>query len=162
MRNICCQANNPSAGVHAITPAFRVFQNKHQHQCVDKMSSEAPPAKIPDLSLAQSLFTLRSQPTSSESYAEARTHLLTEIDKHSLAPLFLLLKDDLPDWSQSTYDTLKQKNVEEEAGLEKKLKEAEEMNGESEVSEALIAKFMFLARILDKVGICLDTFAVAC
>ena len=157
MRNVCCQANNPSAGVHAITPIFVRcdVQDKHQqHQGVDKMSSEAPPAKIPDLSLAQSLFTLRSQPASSEYYAEARTHLLTEIDKHSLAPLYLLLKDDLPDWSQSTYDTLKKKNAEEEAGLEKKLKEAEEMNGESEVSEALIAKFMFLTRILDKVGIC--------
>ena len=121
---------------------------------MDKMSSEAPPAKIPDLSLAQSLFTLRSQPVSSEYYTAARTHLLTEIEKHSLAPLYLLLKDDLPDWSQSIYDTLKEKNVEEEAGLDAKLKEAEEMNGESEVSEALISKFMFLARILDKVGPC--------
>jgi len=35
--------------------------------------------------------------------------------------------------------------------MDEKLKEAEEMNGESEVSEALIAKFMFLAKILDKV-----------
>jgi 26S proteasome regulatory subunit N7 len=115
------------------------------------MSSEARTPKVPDLSLAQSLFSLRSQPPSSESCAAARTHLLTEIEQHSLAPLYLLLKDLLPDWSQSTYDALKDKNEEEEAELDKKLKEAEEMNGESEVSEALIAKFMFLVRILDKV-----------
>jgi len=30
--------------------------------------------------------------------------------------------------------------------MDEKLKEAEEMNGESEVSEALIAKFIFLAK----------------
>lgn len=63
----------------------------------------------------------------------------------------MLLKDDLPDWSQSTYDTLKQKNDEEEAKIDAKLTENEEMTGESEISEALIAKFMFLAKIGDKV-----------
>lgn len=115
------------------------------------MSSDSPHPKIPDLSLAQSVFTLRSQPSSSPSYATARDHLLKEIDANSLAPLYLLLKDALPDWSQSTYDTLKQKNDEEEEKMDAKLKEAQEMNGESEVSEALIAKFMFLAKILDKV-----------
>jgi 26S proteasome regulatory subunit N7 len=117
------------------------------------MSSDAPPPKIPDLSLAQRLFTLRSQPPSSPAYNTARDHLLQEIDAHALAPLYLLLKDDLPDWSQSTYDTLKARNDEDEKKMDEKLKEAEEMNGESEVSEALIAKFMFLAKILDKVMI---------
>lgn len=116
-----------------------------------KMASDSPPPKIPDLSLSQSLFTLRSQPSSSSAYEKAQTHLVTEIEKHALAPLYLLLKDDLGDWSQTTYDTLKKKNDEEEEKMDAKLKEAEEMNGESEVSEALIAKFMFLAKILDKV-----------
>lgn len=116
------------------------------------MSSEAPPPKIPDLSLAQHLFTLRSQSPSSQAYTTSRDHLLKEIDTHSLAPLYLLLKDDLPDWSQSTYDTLKARNDEEEKKMGEKLTEAEAMNGESEVSEALIAKFMFLAKILDKVA----------
>lgn len=115
------------------------------------MSSDAPPPKIPDLSLAQSLFTLRSQPSSSSLYTTAKSHLLKEIETKSLAPLYLLLKDAIPDWSQSTYDTLKQKNDAEEAEMDAKLKEAQEMNGESEVSEVLIAKFMFLAKILDKV-----------
>ena len=115
------------------------------------MSSESPPPKIPDLSLAQSVFTLRSQPSTSPLYASARDHLLKEIEANSLAPLYLLLKDALPDWSQSTYDILKQKNDQEEEKMDAKLKEAQEMNGESEVSEALIAKFMFLAKILDKV-----------
>jgi len=117
------------------------------------MSSDAPPPKIPDLTLAQSLFTLRSQPSSSPSYTTARTHLLTQIEEKSLAPLYLLLKDDLPDWSQSTYDALKGKNDEEEEKMDAKLNEAKEMNGESEVSEALIAKATFLAKILDKVWI---------
>ena len=115
------------------------------------MSSDTPPPKIPDLSLAQHLFTFRSQPPSSPAYNTARDHLLKEIDANSLAPLYLLLKDDLPGWSQSTYDQLKARNDEEEKKMDEKLKEAEEMNGESEVSEALIAKFMFLAKILDKV-----------
>jgi 26S proteasome regulatory subunit N7 len=115
------------------------------------MSSDSPPPKIPDLSLAQSLFTLRSQPPSSSLYTKARDHLLREIEANSLAPLYLLLKDALPDWNQSTYDTLKQKNDEEEEKMEAKLSEAQKMNGESEVSEALIAKFMFLSKILDKV-----------
>jgi 26S proteasome regulatory subunit N7 len=115
------------------------------------MSSDSPPPKIPNLTLAQSLFTIRSPSSSSSSYNTARDHLLSEIETNSLAPLYLLLKDDLPDWSQSTYDQLKAKNDEEETKLDEKLKEAEEMNGESEVSEALIAKFMFLAKILDKV-----------
>ena len=117
------------------------------------MSSESPPPKIPDLSLAQSVFTLRSQPSTSPLYASARDHLLKEIEANSLAPLYLLLKDALPDWSQSTYDILKQKNDQEEEKMDAKLKEAQEMNGESEVSEALIAKFMFLAKILDKVQV---------
>jgi 26S proteasome regulatory subunit N7 len=115
------------------------------------MGSDTPTPKIPDLSLSQSLFTLRSQSSSSSSHATAQAHLLKEIEAHSLAPLYLLLKDDLADWSQSIYDTLKEKNDEEEKKMDAKLKEAEEMNGESEVSEALITKFMFLARILDKV-----------
>jgi 26S proteasome regulatory subunit N7 len=116
------------------------------------MASDSPPPKIPDLSLSQSLFTLRSQPSSSSAYEKARIHLVTEIEKLALAPLYLLLKDDLGDWSQTTYDALKKKNDEEEEKMDAKLKEAEEMNGESEVSEALIAKFMFLAKILDKVS----------
>jgi 26S proteasome regulatory subunit N7 len=121
------------------------------HQLTTTMSGEAPPRKIPDLSLAQSLFTLRTQPSSSTSYTAARTHLLTQIEEKSLAPLYLLLKDDLSDWSESTYDGLKKKNDEEEEKMDAKLNEAKEMNGESEVSEALIAKFTFLATILDKV-----------
>jgi 26S proteasome regulatory subunit N7 len=120
------------------------------------MSSDAPPRKIPDLSLAQHLFTLRSQSHSSPAYITARDHLLNETDTNSLAPLYLLLKDDLPGWNQSTYDHLKARNDEEEKKLDEKLKEAEEMNGESEVSEALIAKFMFFAKILDKVQPPLD------
>ena len=116
------------------------------------MSFDAPPPKIPDLSLAQSLFRLRSQPSSSALYTAARTHLLTQIEEKSLASLYLLLKDDLPDWSQSTYDTLKRKNDAEEEKMDAKFNEAKKMNGESEISEALIAKFTFLANILDKVS----------
>jgi hypothetical protein len=116
-----------------------------------EMTSETPPVKIPDLSLSQSLFTLRSQPASSPAHATAQSHLLTEIETNALAPLYLLLKDDLADWSQTVYDALIAKNNAEEEKLDAKLKEAEEMNGESEVSEALIAKFMFLTKILDKV-----------
>ena len=115
------------------------------------MSSESPPPAIPDLSLAQSLFTLRTQPPASQSYADARTHLLTQIEKQGATPLYVVLKDILPYWSQQTHDALKKRNEEEEEDLDTKLKEAEKMNGESEVSEALIAKFMFLSRILDKV-----------
>jgi len=115
------------------------------------MSSDSPPPKIPDLSLAQSLFTLRSQASSSTAYASAKDHLLKEIEANSLAPLYLQLKDDLPDWNQSIYDALKAKNEEEEEKWDAKLKEAEKVDGESEVSEALIGKFMFLAKILDKV-----------
>jgi 26S proteasome regulatory subunit N7 len=117
------------------------------------MSSDSAPPKIPDLSLAQSLFTFRSQPRSSSLYATAQEHLLKEIDEKSLAPLYLLLKDELPHWDQSTYDNLKKKNDEEEEKIDAKLTDAQKMNGESEVSEALIAKFMFLAKILDKVSI---------
>lgn len=111
------------------------------------MSSDAPPPKIPDLSLAQSLFILRSEPSS----LHAKQHLLKEIEANSLAPLYLLLKEDLPEWNQGTYDALKQKNDEEEAKIDAKLKENQERDGESEISEALIAKFMFLAKIVDKV-----------
>ena len=115
------------------------------------MTSDTPHPKIPDLSLAQSLFTLRSQPSFSPSYSAAREHLLKEIEANSLAPLYLLLKDDLSDWNELTYETLKKKNDEEEEKMSAKLKEAEKMNGELEVSEALITEFMFLAKILDKV-----------
>ena len=115
------------------------------------MSSDAPLPKIPDLSLAQSLFILRSQSSSSPVYNEAKTHLLKEVEENSSAPLYLLLKDLVPDWDQATYDALKAKNDKEEENLNAKLKEAENMNGETEVSEALIAKFMYLTKILDKV-----------
>src|SRR5438552_2258043 len=115
------------------------------------MSSDSRPPKIPDLSLAQSVFTLRSQPSSSPLYLAAQEHLVKEIEVNSLAPLYLLFKDVFAYWNQSTYDILKRKNDEEEEKMDAKLKEAQKMNGESEVSEALIAKFMFLSRILDKV-----------
>lgn len=47
---------------------------------------------------------------------------------------------------------LKKNNDEEEEKIDAKLKDAQALNDESEVSEALAAKFMFLAKILDKVG----------
>jgi len=49
-------------------------------------------------------------------------------------------------------DALGEKNTKELTGIEDKLKDAEENLGESEISELLRSKAMYLCRIGDKVG----------
>jgi hypothetical protein len=63
--------------------------------------------------------------------------------------------------SEAMYDSLKKKNEEEEQKLDTKLKEVEDLNGETEVIKALIAKFMYLAKILDKVWCLFYCYAYA-
>ena len=49
-------------------------------------------------------------------------------------------------------EKLAEKNVTKLTGIEEKLKDAEENLGESEISELLRSKAMYLCRIGDKVG----------
>ncbi len=56
------------------------------------------------------------------------------------------------DENSDLHDKLADKNVAELKGIEDKLKDAEENLGESEISELLRSKAMYLCRIGDKVG----------
>lgn len=53
--------------------------------------------------------------------------------------------------NSSLLETLNEKNEKELQGFEEKLKEAEEKEGESEISDLLRKKAMYLVRIGDKV-----------
>ena len=112
--------------------------------------SDTQIAHIPDLELADYIFTLR-QSGLADHHDEARRTLFTQIKNDHMAPLLQFVRDLLPDeYSDALYSELAQKNTEKLAELDEKIKDSEENLGEVELGQAAIAKAEYLAKICDK------------
>ncbi|KZT00063.1 PCI-domain-containing protein [Laetiporus sulphureus 93-53] len=105
---------------------------------------------IPNLGLPQNLFVL-SQPKLPHLHENARKELLAGIQADQMAPYYRLVTaaGALP-LNQSLLDTMEQANKEELERLDKRLEEAKETEGESDIADALQARANHLTRIGDK------------
>ncbi|KAI8818999.1 26S proteasome subunit RPN7-domain-containing protein [Fimicolochytrium jonesii] len=106
-------------------------------------------AKIPNLDLAQYVFLLTSGPK--EGQSEARAKVLEYIKADKMAPYYTHLSTELAFPRDNTLlSELKKDNEEELKKLDAKLEDAEQNLGETDISDALIARAGFFARIGDK------------
>ncbi|ORY92467.1 proteasome 26S subunit [Leucosporidium creatinivorum] len=114
-------------------------------------NAEDTVAPIPNLQLAQHAFTL-SQPALSNSHADARSALLAGIEQDEMAPYLshLLTTSLLPSSSSDLLSKLKSTNESHLAKLDADLEDAKTNLGETEISDALKAKALYLARIGEK------------
>ncbi|KAK7203526.1 26s proteasome regulatory subunit rpn7 [Myxozyma melibiosi] len=118
-------------------------------------SIDAPTTpSVPDLSLAQDLFLLRT-PNLPAALAEgAQKRILAAIEEGSKAPLYYYIHSvlDLPmiPWDEEKYKTMAAKNEEDVKALEKPIAEAEEAGGEMEIAEGWIKVGEFWAALGDK------------
>ncbi|KNE56680.1 hypothetical protein AMAG_02463 [Allomyces macrogynus ATCC 38327] len=105
--------------------------------------------RIPDLYLAQKKFLLQAGPA--ESRAAVQAELLATIEQHHMAPFYVHLCDECHvSVDQALLSKLETVNQEELATLDAKLADAEKNAGETEISDALIAKAEYLAKIGEK------------
>ncbi|KAJ3115459.1 26S proteasome non-ATPase regulatory subunit 6 [Phlyctochytrium bullatum] len=113
------------------------------------MSSDGLP-KIPNLAVAQYKFLLQNGPP--ESQAEAKSKILEAIKADDMAPFYKLTAEELK-WTLDSkiYDAAAVANEAELKRLEDKLNDAETNLGETDISDALIAKADYLAKIGEKV-----------
>lgn len=112
---------------------------------------------IPNLALPQYLFVL-STPSLSRLHDDARTQLLEGIEKDEMGTWYRSLTSatgagNIPP-NEELLKKLEATNTEALAKLDTRLKEAEETEGESEISDALRARANYLTKIGDKVGVC--------
>jgi len=113
---------------------------------VENMEEEGL-AKIPDLNLAQTIFTVKMNPADEAS----KKQLLDTIKEQNMAPLYSLVCKDL----KITVDSkllkeMQEKNKETLKDLDAAISDAQENLGESETREALLKKAEFYASIGDK------------
>ncbi|KAJ3004337.1 UNVERIFIED_CONTAM: 26S proteasome non-ATPase regulatory subunit 6 [Siphonaria sp. JEL0065] len=113
------------------------------------MSSDESVPKIPNLVLAQHRFILTSGPASE--HAAAKAALLAGIQADSMAPFYAQLVAQFK-WAPDAAltKTLTDANTEELGRLDEKIKDAETNLGITDVSDALIAKASYLAKIGEK------------
>jgi len=104
-------------------------------------------ARIPDLNIAQWIFTLKSNP--SDHATESK--LKDVLKEHQAAPLYELVCKDLK-WSVDSkmLSEMKAANKESLETLDAAITDAEENLGESELREALLKKAEFFANVGDK------------
>jgi 26S proteasome regulatory subunit N7 len=105
---------------------------------------------IPNLALPQHLFTL-STPTLAHLHAAAHEPLLKGIKADNMAPYYKLIAPAALPLDQSLLDEMTKANEEELKELDERLAEAEQTEGESEISDALKARANYLTRIGEKV-----------
>merc|ERR1719373_972447 len=103
--------------------------------------------KIPDLKIAQWIFTLKSNPSDTAT----KTQLMAELTRLEAGCLYEQCCRNL-NWTVDTKlrDTFTSKNKETLAALDTGISDAEENLGESETREALLKKAEFFAQIGDK------------
>jgi len=103
--------------------------------------------RIPDLKVAQWIFSLKSTPND----AELKTKLTDELKRLEAAPLYEYVCKELK-WSVDAklLASFKEKNKEKLTSLDAAISDAKDNLGESEVREALLKKAEFLAQIGDK------------
>ena len=129
---------------------------------------------IPNLKMPQNLFIL-SNPLLAHLHSDARKELLEGIkaDRRSIlfdyeetifdighiemGPYYRIITSasSLLPLNQSLLDSMEKDNAEELKKLDDRLAEAEKIEGESEISDALKARANYLTRIGDKVPISL-------
>ncbi|CAG8576082.1 10726_t:CDS:2 [Rhizophagus irregularis] len=128
------------------------------------MSENSIP-KIPNLDLANYRFILNN-PKTPEFYDEARTNLFKCIEENSnsrsidkffypqtidMAPFYQLMTEELKiPFDKSLHAKYQENNNEELKKLDEKLEDAEKNLGETEISDALLAKAEYFAKIGDK------------
>merc|ERR1712235_23511 len=102
--------------------------------------------KIPNLDAAQWKFYLKMHPNCTET----QNKLLAEIKEKEMAPFYAEMCDELGQQvDKSQLSDLKQKNKDKLAELDKKIADAEELEGEQELREATVDKAHYLAQIGD-------------
>jgi len=104
-------------------------------------------AKIPDLNVAQWIFTLKSNPND----ADTKAKVMGVMKEQQAAPLYEMVCRELK-WSVDSgmLTAMKNSNKETIAKLDVAITDAEENFGESEHREALLKKAEFLAQIGEK------------
>ncbi|CAB4428902.1 unnamed protein product [Rhizophagus irregularis] len=113
------------------------------------MSENSIP-KIPNLDLANYRFILNN-PKTPEFYDEARTNLFKCIEENNMAPFYQLMTEELKiPFDKSLHAKYQENNNEELKKLDEKLEDAEKNLGETEISDALLAKAEYFAKIGDK------------
>jgi len=115
---------------------------------VENMEEEGL-AKIPDLGIAQWIFTCKINPEDKET----KSKLLSVITEQNMAPLYSSVCKELK-WKMdgNLLAKMEESNKEVMKGLEAAIEDATENLGESETREALLKKAEFLAQIGDKDG----------
>eukprot|EP01097_Dermamoeba_algensis_P000591 TRINITY_DN1202_c0_g1_i3.p1 TRINITY_DN1202_c0_g1~~TRINITY_DN1202_c0_g1_i3.p1 ORF type:complete len:386 (-),score=85.96 TRINITY_DN1202_c0_g1_i3:119-1276(-) len=112
-------------------------------------SEEENVVKNPDLELAQLRFLVSlSDPNKA---VEAKYKLLAAVQEHNMTPFYLSLCEQFK-WEvdSSLVAKMKEANTSTVAKLDTRSKEAEEVEGENEIREALLAKAEHYCRIGDK------------
>jgi len=107
--------------------------------------------KIPNLDLAQALFTLQTNQTSEQDKNDAKSLLEKEITENNMAPFYEEVCGQL-NWSvdKSRLSTMKSENENKLKELEEKIQDAEKNLGEIEVRDAYLDKAEFFVSIGDK------------
>lgn len=105
----------------------------------------------PNLALPQEHFIL-TQPHLSHLHDNARAALLRGIEADAMSAYYrLVVESGVVQLDQAFLDKMEKENNEELERLDKKLKESEEMEGETDIAECLRAKAFYLTRIGEKV-----------
>jgi len=107
--------------------------------------------KLPNLELAQALFTLLAPHSSNEEKDLAKTLLDKEITENNMAPFYQRVCEDLK-WSidENRFKAMEKQNKKKLTELTEKIKDAEENLGETEVRDAYLEKAEFFVLIGDK------------
>jgi 26S proteasome regulatory subunit N7 len=115
---------------------------------VENMEEEGL-SKIPDLGIAQWIFTCKINPDDKET----RDLLMAAITEHNMAPLYTSVCKELK-WKVDGNFLAKMEETNKDVlkGLDAAIEDANENLGESEARDALLKKSEFLAQIGDKEG----------
>ncbi|CAG8557855.1 10456_t:CDS:2 [Scutellospora calospora] len=106
--------------------------------------------KLPNLELAQYRFILNN-PKTPEQHEEAKEKLFNIIDENNMAPFYQLVTEELKiPVNKTLLSKYQEVNKEELQKLEERLQDAEQNLGETEISDALLAKADYFAKIADK------------
>ncbi|CAG8433839.1 9602_t:CDS:2 [Ambispora gerdemannii] len=107
-------------------------------------------SRIPDLDLAHQRFILNNQ-KAVELHNEAKEKLIVAIEENNMAPFYQIVTDELKiPLDKQLLTKYQEANKEELQKLDERLEDAEQNLGETEISDALLAKANFYAKIGDK------------
>lgn len=112
---------------------------------------EAVPVMVPNMDLAQALFTVQAAASSAEEKQEAKTLLEVEITAGNMAPFYKLVCEELK-WSvdEAKLKQMEEDNSKEIEKLDNKVKDADENLGEIEQRDAHMEKAEYLVKIGNK------------